>query len=200
MTWSPPPAAIPPGAPLDTVLVLEPVGGIAGDMLLAALLHLGHSLGQGDALRARLQEGLAALAEAGGTGSADLGALRIAVQSVEVSGVLAMQVDVQLSPEMNARQQPHRPVRALLDLVGRAALPAGAKDRALAVFGRLARAEGTLHGQPPDDVELHEAGALDALVDVVGASILLDALAPARVLCLPPPAGGGTVQIGRAHV
>lgn len=152
------------------LLVLEPVGGIAGDMLLAALLQLG-------APRAVLDAGIAALGVPA----------KLVVREVEVNGIRAVHVEVETPPKAHA----HRPYRVIRELVSRVDLPAHARELAQRAFARLAEAEGRIHGVPPDEVEFHEVGAVDAIVDVVGGALLLDALAPDRVLALPAPAGGG---------
>ena len=165
-----------------TVLALEPVGGIAGDMTVGALLHLG-------APRAALDEGLAALAEA--AGAVDLRGTRVIAEPVEVSGIRALHVDVRVPPEVKQREPHHRPWRAIRELLGRARLPERARQLAVAAFSRLADAEGRVHGVAPDEVEFHEVGAVDSIVDVVGSALLVAALDPQRIVCLPPPAGGG---------
>jgi pyridinium-3,5-bisthiocarboxylic acid mononucleotide nickel chelatase len=165
-----------------TVLALEPVGGIAGDMMLAALLHLG-------APRAALDEGLAALVDA--TGAVDLRGTRVIAEPVEVSGIRAVHVDVRVPPDVRQREPHHRPWRSIREMLGRAGLPPRARDLALAAFSRLADAEGRVHGIQPDEVEFHEVGAVDSIVDVVGSALLVAALDPARIVCLPPPSGGG---------
>jgi uncharacterized protein (TIGR00299 family) protein len=177
-----------------TILALDPIGGIAGDMCIAALLHLGDQLGRGAELRAALGAGLRALAESAGAGAIDLGAVQVRESIVEVNGIRALHVDVEL-PEAIAAQEPHhRAFRDIRELLARAALPENAKQRALATFSALAVAEGKIHGVPPDDVEFHEVGALDAIVDVVGTCLLVDALGATRLLCQPLPAGSGTIR------
>jgi uncharacterized protein (TIGR00299 family) protein len=163
-----------------TVLALDPVGGIAGDMLLGALLHVG-------AQRSALDEALAALGQA----DADLRSVRIATSSVEVSGIRALHVEVS-APETQPHD--HRPWRAIRDLIERARLSAATKELALGAFSRLAEAEGRIHGVEPEQVEFHEVGAIDSIVDVVGSAALLAQLSPERVVCLPPPAGSGTIR------
>ncbi len=157
-----------------STLALEPIGGIAGDMLLGALLHLG-------APRAALDEGLRALGLPG---------LEIAVREVEISGIRALHVEVR-APEGDHVHRPYLEVRAL---IARAELPPRAKELSLRAFAVLARAEGTIHGIAADAVEFHEVGAYDSIADVVGAALLVDALGPDRIVSLPPPAGGGTVH------
>lgn len=179
---------------MSAVLVLEPIGGISGDMCLAALLHLGERLGRRAALEAALGAGLAALAEAAGPLAEDLAAVRVVPSPVEVAGVAALHVEVAVPPEVAAREPHHRPWSTIRGLLGRARLPEGARALALEAFRRLAEAEGRVHGVAPEEVEFHEVGALDSIVDVTGTALLVDALGAARVLCLPPPAGGGTIQ------
>jgi len=155
-----------------SVLVLEPVGGIAGDMLVAALLQLG-------APRAALDEGLRALALPG---------LSLETREVEVSGIRALHFDVRVEGDGHA----HRPWREIRDLLSRARLPPRAAELARSAFALLAEAEGRIHGLAAELVEFHEVGAADSIVDTVGAALLIDALAPERIVALPPPAGGGT--------
>lgn len=68
------------------------------------------------------------------------------------------------------------------------------KERAVAVFGRIARAEGLIHGQPPETVHFHEVGALDSIVDIVGACVALDLLGRPKVLASAVVEGSGFVQ------
>jgi len=174
-----------------TVLALEPIGGIAGDMMLAALLHLG-------APRAALDESLAALADA--SGALDLRGTQVVAEPVEVSGIRAVHVDVRVPAEVLHREPHHRPFRAIRELLGRARLPERARELALVAFTRLAEAEGRVHGVPPDEVEFHEVGAIDSIVDVVGSAALVAALAPARIVSLPPPSGGGTARAAHGPI
>ena len=167
------------------VLALDPVGGIAGDMMLAALLHLG-------APRRALDEGLAALAEA--SGAVDLRGTRVEAEPVEVNGVRALHVQVRVPGEVRGREPHHRPWRVIRELIERARLPDRARDLALRAFARLAEAEARVHAVAIDDVEFHEVGAVDSIVDVVGSALLVAALEPGSIVCLPPPSGGGVAR------
>ena len=167
------------------VLALDPVGGIAGDMMLAALLHLG-------APRRALDEGLAALAEA--SGAVDLRGTRVEAEPVEVNGVRALHVQVRVPGEVRGREPHHRPWRVIRELIERARLPDRARDLALRAFARLAEAEARVHAVAIDDVEFHEVGAVDSIVDVVGSALLVAALEPGNIVCLPPPSGGGVAR------
>jgi uncharacterized protein (TIGR00299 family) protein len=181
--------------PLPTTLVLEPIGGAAGDMTLAALLHLGEALGRQGGLRAALESGLAALAEAAGPFAVDLAGVQVETTEVFVSGIRSLHVEVVVPAAARASDSHHRPWKTIRALLTEARLPERARALALATFERLARAEGQVHGLPADDVEFHEVGSVDAIVDITGVALLIDALAEAcgvaAVLALPPPAGGG---------
>ena len=162
-------------------LALEPIGGIAGDMLLAALLHLG-------APRAALDHGLSVLAEA--AGDLDLRSVKVISRPAEVAGIRCLHVDIQAPGEGHQ----HRPFRVIRDLLRRAALPPRARELSLQAFTLLAEAEGRVHGVVPEQVEFHEVGALDSIADVVGNALLLDALRLDRIVALAPPSGGGTAR------
>src|SRR5699024_951388 len=95
--------------------------------------------------------------------------VRLVSSRVDRGGQRAVKVDVEVLVE----DPPHRTwssIRALLeDALGRDDVPGRTLDLALAVFGRLAEAEGATHGVPADEVHFHEVGALDSLADVIGA-------------------------------
>src|SRR6266852_6077240 len=153
-------------------------------MMLGALLHLG-------APRSALDAGLAALAEA--SGAVDLRGTRVLAEPVLVNGVRALHVEVRAPKDVREREPHHRPFRAIRELIGGARLPERAPELALLAFTRLAEAEGRVHGVPPDEVEFHEVGAVDSIVDVVGSALLIDSLGVERIVALPP-SGSGTVE------
>lgn len=95
------------------------------------------------------------------------------------------------APEDHHHHRPYREIRSRLEA---AELPDRVRSRALAVFAVLADAEGALHGVAPEDVEFHEVGALDAIVDVVGVCAALEVLGIDRVVCSPVSIGRGTIQ------
>ena len=68
------------------------------------------------------------------------------------------------------------------------------KQKAVAVFHRVAVAEGKIHGHPPEEVHFHEVGAIDSIVDIVGACIALELLGKPRVLAAPVVEGTGWVN------
>jgi len=90
--------------------------------------------------------------------------------------------------------QPHRTWKHIDEMIASASLPAGVADRARIVFRRLAEAEGRVHGIPAEEVHFHEVGAVDAIVDIVGACACIAWLQPKRALCSPLPIGRGTIR------
>jgi len=148
---------------------LDPIGGLAGDMVLAALLDAGAPL-------AALEETVTAL-------GLDV---RIDVRSEQRSSLAATHVDVVTDDRTHAR-----PAGAMRAIVVAAALPEAVRRLALEAFDRLAAAEASIHGVDVTDVVLHELGGDDTLVDLCGAFALLHALGVQRLSCGPLPMGGG---------
>lgn len=88
----------------------------------------------------------------------------------------------------------HRTLPGIMHILHHADLPQKVKDDAAAIFTRIAIAEGKVHGISMDEVHFHEVGAVDALVDIVGSCILMNALAPTRVFVSPLNLGSGMVR------
>ena len=80
------------------------------------------------------------------------------------------------------------------ELISSSKLSAWVKQKSVAVFKRVAEAEGKIHGLPADEVHFHEVGAVDSIVDVVGACIALELLGKPRVLAAPVVEGTGWVK------
>jgi len=74
------------------------------------------------------------------------------------------------------------------------------KADAIAVFAALAKAEGAVHGMPPEDVHFHEVGAVDSIVDIVGAAICWELLGVDEVICGSLELGGGTVMCAHGRM
>jgi pyridinium-3,5-bisthiocarboxylic acid mononucleotide nickel chelatase len=79
-------------------------------------------------------------------------------------------------------------------LIQDSALSDWVKDKALRVFQRIAVAEGKIHGVPPADVHFHEVGAVDSIVDIVGACVALEILGKPRVIAAPVVEGTGWID------
>ncbi len=108
---------------------------------------------------------------------------------VEVNGIAALHVSVGY-PEEHV----HRTFRELRELIEQASLPDRAAERAVAVFRRLAIAEGAVHNEDPESVTFHEVGAVDSIVDITGSCVALELLDAASVSCGPLPMGHGIVR------
>jgi pyridinium-3,5-bisthiocarboxylic acid mononucleotide nickel chelatase len=158
----------------ERICYLDCVGGLAGDMLLAALLDAGANV-----------ETLRSVPEALG-----LEGVEIAIERVERQGVGALHVSVHVP----VGDHEHRRYAAIRAIVEEAGLPPRARSQALDAFARLADAEARIHGVPVDDVHFHELGAVDTLVDVCGAFVLLDDLGVDRVACSQLPFARGLTR------
>jgi uncharacterized protein (TIGR00299 family) protein len=94
----------------------------------------------------------------------------------------------------HAPHQPHRTLPVIRELIARSTLPDSVKASAIRIFARLAEAEGRVHAASPDTVPFHDVGAVDAIVDIVGACIGLHRLGIDAVHCSALPIGGGMVS------
>ena len=158
---------------MTRIAYLDCIGGIAGDMLLGALVDAGAS-------RERLADIVAVL---------NLPRVEINITRVERHGIGALHVDVR------AHDHGHdRAYAEIRELIGNAQLPGRVAERSLETFRRLAEVEGAIHGVPPEDVRFHEVGGVDALVDVCGAMTLLEDLGIDRIGCSPLPYSRGLVD------
>ena len=155
--------------------------GISGDMHLGAMVDLGVPQGL-------ILDGLERLP------CSDEFEVSFGPDSKEgISGVRAR-------VRQRVEQPDHRHYRDIRALIHQAALPPGISDRALAIFEAIAVAEAKVHGVPVDQVHFHEVGAVDSIVDVVGAAICLDHLDADAVLCGPVEVGGGYVDCAHGRL
>jgi uncharacterized protein (DUF111 family) len=153
--------------------ILDPFSGIAGDMTLGAMLAVGLD-----------PAWLRALPETLG-----LRDIRVDIQEVIRGEIVCQKVDFDIPP------QPHgRHIAQIRELVAASGAPAAVRQRADAAFTAIATAEGEIHGMPADDVHLHEVGAVDAILDVVGVVWGLQQLGVEQVYCGTISLGDGTVK------
>lgn len=94
----------------------------------------------------------------------------------------------------------HRTFRDIRELIEASTLSRKVKDDAIAVFTALAKAEGAVHGMPPEDVHFHEVGAVDSIVDIVGAAICWELLGVDEIACGALELGGGTVMCAHGRM
>jgi len=94
----------------------------------------------------------------------------------------------------HAHPHAHRGLREIEQLIDGCALPAAGRTRAKTLVRRLAETEAAIHRMAVDEVHLHEVGAIDSIVDIVGAVFALDWLRAERIVCSPLNVGSGTVR------
>ncbi len=97
-------------------------------------------------------------------------------------------------------QHEHRTLADVVQIIDGADLPSPVREQAIAVFRRLAQAEARVHGMAPDEIHFHEVGALDAIVDIVGAVAGLHALGVTRVVASPVPLTHGYVDTAHGRL
>src|SRR3954470_22283068 len=93
-----------------------------------------------------------------------------------------------------------RGLTEIRELIQRSALSGPVKERALRLFQRLGEAEAKAHGMPVERVHFHEVGAIDSIVDLVGAAAAVEFLAPERLTCSPVNLGSGRVRMAHGEV
>ena len=164
------------------ILYFDCAMGAAGDMLAAALLELHpESAAFLEKLNAALPKGVRAWAE-----------------KDEKRGIRGTHFHVDIDGEEEGleegRHHPHSSVKELLARIEALEIPEQVKKDALAVYLRIAEAESAVHGQPVENIHLHEVGSLDALADVLAVCWLLWELGADEICCTEIAVGSGTVK------
>jgi uncharacterized protein (TIGR00299 family) protein len=175
---------------IQKILYYECFSGISGDMNLAAMLDLGVP-------EAHLRDGLAKL---------KIGGYRLRIGRDSKNGIFGTRVDVEpvrvfktgtksANPlAQSTHEHSHRGFSEIKTLIETSALDDKVKNRAIAIFRKLAEAEAAIHAQSVEQVHFHEVGAIDAIVDIVGAAICLTYLNVDKVICSSVELGGGFVK------
>jgi uncharacterized protein (TIGR00299 family) protein len=181
---------------VSRVLYFDCFSGISGDMALGAMLDAGLPLDD-------LKRALGGLA---------LGDAHVHADKVLRTGVSATKFEVhehqhdhshahhhehgnepghgQLHPHSHA----HRSLPEIFALVDRSSLSPAGRERAKTMFRRLAEAEAAIHQMPVEKVHLHEVGALDSIIDIVGIVFAMEWVGADRIVCSPLNVGGGMVH------
>ncbi len=159
---------------------LDPLGGIAGDMFVAALL---------DAFP-NLAEGAIAAAQS-------LAPVRCAVKPHQDHALAGHRFAVEESTRTHHHHAHWSDIRAN---ILHSSLPQPVKTHAIAIFTGLAEAESRIHGVPADDIAFHEVGAADSIADIIAAAWLIVALGPATWSTSPLPLGAGTVETAHGRL
>ena len=184
---------------MSKVLYFDCFSGASGDMILGALIDAGLPI---EELRRAL-------------GSLALDGMSIEAESVDRAGVAAIKFRLLENGQVVDSSDPapkkhrhdhghhsnkshhhhsHRSIHEILELVGRSNLSESAKASVGHLFGRLATAEAAIHQMPVNEVHLHEVGALDSIIDIVGATFGFEWFAPDEVVVSPLNVGSGTVE------
>ncbi|HQK20434.1 MAG TPA: nickel pincer cofactor biosynthesis protein LarC, partial [Polyangiaceae bacterium] len=155
------------------ILYLDAASGVSGDMFVSALLDLGVPF---EVLKKTIDA--------------------LPIEGVHLEwgtrfrqGIAGSSFVVHVQGE-----QPARHWQEIDDMLVHASLPAPVVSSARGIFRRLAEAEAQVHGISPQRVHFHEVGAVDAIVDIVGAASLVSFLEPSRIMVSPLPMGYGTVK------
>ena len=148
--------------------------GVSGDMTLGALVDAGASL---DDLREQLR-GL------------EIPGWKISSEKVWKNGMSSTYVKVKTED-----QSKHRSLSVILDILQKSKLSPRVREQASTIFRKLGEAEATVHDVPVEKIHFHEVGAVDAIVDIVGACIGFETLGIEQFACSPLNVGGGTAKM-----
>jgi uncharacterized protein (TIGR00299 family) protein len=159
-------------------LYFDCFAGASGDMILGALVSVGVD-------PRLLTEQLSLLGVAG---------YEISFETVDRSGISATHARVR-----TAHEHAHRHLSDILKIIYESRLNDGVKDRAARIFSRLAEAEARVHNVPVEQIHFHEVGALDAIIDVVGACIGFELLEVERFVCSELHVGSGMVEMAHGR-
>jgi len=155
------------------ILYLDCFSGISGDMFLGAMLDMGLDE------KVFLDE----------LHKLPLEGFEVEITKSENGGITGTHVYVRAH-----EHHPHRGLKHIYEIIDAGSLKPEVKQKSKDAFLKLAAAEGKIHGKSPDQIHFHEVGAVDSIVDIVGAHILMDMLKPDRVYASPVNVGSGTVE------
>ena len=162
-----------------TIAFFDCFSGISGDMILGALVDLGLEI-----------EDIASTLS-----SLDLEEFRLEAREVSSYGLRATKVDVVVPDSVLVRT-----FNNIRDMIENSALPQQVKVTSLEIFMRLASAESVVHGKPIDQVHFHEVGAVDSIVDIVGAAYGVYSLGISEVFSSPLPLGHGMIKTAHGAI
>lgn len=150
--------------------------GASGDMILGSLLDAGLSL-------EHLKKQISKL----GLSHYNIGVEKVVKKGISGSKAL-------ISIDQHHHDHHHRYLSHIKEIINKSALPEQVKKKSIAIFQRLAEAESKVHGTDVEQVHFHEVGAIDAIIDVVGAVVGFHALGIKKIYCSPLHVGSGTVE------
>lgn len=150
------------------------LGGASGDMILASLIDAGLDV---SALYDKLR-------------SLPIGKFNLSTHKTKRGSLSALRFEVQFS----GGREHERRLADILEIIDESPLDSATRDMCTDIFRRLAEAEAAVHGTTPDEVHFHEIGALDSIVDIIGAVVGLEELGIDQVLFSGLALGSGSVQ------
>ncbi|MEG6523218.1 nickel pincer cofactor biosynthesis protein LarC [Desulfotomaculum sp. 1211_IL3151] len=153
-----------------SIIYFDCFSGISGDMIIGALLDAGLPFRE-------LEEELAKL---------NLANFQIKSEKVIKKGITATKFSV-----VTDEQQPHRHIGDIHKIIQESSLEEPIQGTVMKIFNRLAEAEGKIHGVSPEKIHFHEVGAVDAIVDIVGAVVSLHKMNITKITASPLNVGGG---------
>lgn len=159
-------------------LYFDCFAGASGDMILGALIGVGVNPKE-------LTEQLELL---------DVSRYQVDFETVDRSGISAARANVRIEPE-----HAHRHLKDIHKIIFESRLSDSVKERAKHIFSRLAEAEARIHNLPVEKIHFHEVGALDAIIDVVGACIGFELLGIERFVCSELHVGSGMVEMAHGR-
>jgi uncharacterized protein (TIGR00299 family) protein len=161
-------------------ICFDPVGGASGDKILSSLLDLGVDAKEIDkSIRST------------GLKNYEMSFSRESY----ANGVRAGFLQVTYSEDRH-----HRRFGDIEGIIRKGKFPKRVTDRALAIYSRLAEAEATIHGIPAPEVQFHEVGAVDSIIDILGTALALESLEIEKIFCSPIPIGRGTVTTAHGAI
>jgi pyridinium-3,5-bisthiocarboxylic acid mononucleotide nickel chelatase len=167
-------------------LYLDCFAGASGDMLVGAMLDCGLDF---ESLRSELMK-------------LGVEGYELSLKRVDRSGISAAKFDVHLTTAAHSHDHHHhhhshshhRSLSEIKKIISSSKLSEQVKGRAQTIFHRIGEAESKIHGIPVESVHFHEVGAIDSIVDIVGACVAFDALKIERIISSPLHVGSGTFQ------
>jgi pyridinium-3,5-bisthiocarboxylic acid mononucleotide nickel chelatase len=164
------------------ILVYNPFAGISGDMNLGALVDVGVPAEyiSGELEKLGLEE------------------FTLSFSKGIKKGIAGTRASVEV--RRGRSYPPHRNLRDIEEIITVSGLSGSVQATAMKIFRLVAEAEAKVHGKPVDEVHFHEVGAIDSIVDIVGAAVCFDYLKPDRVISTPVELGSGCVECAHGTI